>query len=64
VSSVHAETSEGNARCTAIAVKACLSFSSRVNEEGFIQPLGVLNQLYCGRLILCFNTSVTSNISI
>jgi hypothetical protein len=33
VSSVRAETSEGNARCAAIAVKACLSFSSRVNEE-------------------------------
>jgi hypothetical protein len=36
VSSVRVETHEGNTKCAAIAVKACLSFSPRVNEEGFI----------------------------
>jgi hypothetical protein len=36
MSSVHVETREGNTWCTAIAMKACLSSSPRVNEKGFI----------------------------
>jgi hypothetical protein len=42
----------------------CLSFSPIVNEECFIQSLVVLNQLYCVGLILYFNISITSNVSI
>jgi hypothetical protein len=33
-------------------------------KERFILPLGVLNQFYCTRLILNFNTSVNSNVYI